>query len=234
MKMLSKKILIGVLAGAFLLAGVAVPFAATQAMQGNPPGQGQGMQRPPRLSPNDRAQAIADQFGVKQADVIKYFDQGTDFRDLGQASFLAKASGKSLSQVMAAKTTDNTWRDVATSLGVTPEIAKATRQDIAATQLEKKINIKKSVALDLLQQGYHSRDIAFAGVLANQTGKPIADVLALKKINNSWHDVAQALGVNDEAFKQDMTQVRQAAPGPHFAGHAGGWGHHAGPDQLPF
>lgn len=218
MNLISKKSVIGLTLGAFVLAGVASPLAiqAADSQVYSQPAAGQHA----KVDPDKIAQRISETFGVNKADVVKYQQQGTKTRDLFKASFLAKASGKSLSEVISLKTSSNTWKDVANTLGVTKEQIKATRQDIASTRLETKLNIPKQVSLDLLQQGYHSRDIAVANALANNTGKQISDILSLKKINNTWHDVAQSLGVDDNTFKKDIKDVRAAFPHhPFHGGH---------------
>ncbi len=216
MNWLNKKSIIGLALGVFVLAGLFSPLA-TQAADPNAynqpvPGHHQ------KLDPEKIAQEMADTFGVNKDDVLKYQQQGIRMHDLFRASFLAKASGKSLKEVMETKTASNTWKDVAQSLGVTKEKMKAARQDIASTRLEKKLSIPKQTSLDLMQQGYQPRDIAVASKLADNTGKPISDILSMRKINNTWHDVAQSLGVDDNTFKQDMKDIRAAFPHRPFRG----------------
>ncbi len=218
MKSKNFKQFIGLVAGVLFLAGVAAaPFIAQAAAQpeatNNPPGHHF------QVDPDKAAQRLADNFGVSKDEVLKYQQQGVNFRDLSKASLLAKASGKSLAEIMAAKTTANTWKDVAQSLGVTKEKMQAVRQDIAASRLESKLGIPKQSSLELLQQGYHLRDIAVANKLAANTGKSVTDVLALKKINNRWSDVAQTLGVDDNTFRQDMKDLRGAFPHRGMPGH---------------
>jgi hypothetical protein len=209
MNKLTKKRIIGLTAGVVILAGAVSPFtvqaAANNDFDGQPPAMHQR-----HFDPDKIAQRIADTYGVNKEDVLKYHHEGVNFRDVFKASFLAKASGKSLKEVMEVKTYDNTWKDVAQSLGITKEQIKATHNDIAATQLESKLHISKETSLDLMQQGYRARDIAVANALSKNTAKPIIDVLAMKKINNTWQDVASALGVDDNTFKQDKKDLRTA------------------------
>lgn len=214
---LAKRSIVLLTAGAVILAGAVSPFAVQAAADNEYAG------RPPAMyqrhfDPDKFAQRIADTYGVSKDEVIKYNNQGIRFGDVSRASFLAKASGKSLKEVMEAKTYDNSWREVAQSLGVTKEQMKVTRNDIAATRLESKLQISKQTSLGLLNQGYHSRDIAAANALSGNTGTPISDVLGMKKINNSWHDVATALGVDDSTFMQDMKNIRTAFPHAGFHG----------------
>ena len=50
--------------------------------------------------------------------------------------------------------------------------------------------------MQLLQEGYTSRDIGIAAELADASGKDIHAVIDMKKINNRWADVAKELGVD--------------------------------------
>jgi capsular polysaccharide biosynthesis protein len=217
MNILTRKKIIGLTTGVIMLAGVASPFTVQAAAENG------GSWQPPEMqqchfNPDKIAQRIADTYGVNKEAVLKYHNEGVNFKEVSQGAFLAKASGKSLKEVMEVKTYDNTWKDVAQALGVTKEQIKATRNVIAATQLENKLHISKQTSLDLMQQGYRARDIAVANALANNTGKPIIDVLAMKKINNTWHDVASSLGVDDNTFKQDMKDLKTAFHHNQFRG----------------
>jgi hypothetical protein len=212
MNALTKKRIMGLVAGGVLLASTISPFVAQAATQCDfyPT-----MMRHHQLDPDKVAQHIADTFDVNKDVVLTYEKQGVRFKDLYKAAFLVKASGKSLKEVLQTKTLDNTWQDVAISLGVTKEEIRATHQDIEATKLEKKLDITKQTSLDLLQQGYLSRDIAIANELSKNTSKPISDILTMRKINNTWYDVAQLLGVDQDTFKQDMKDLNVVFPRSH-------------------
>lgn len=227
MKILSKKALAGVLAGAFILAGAAAPFivsAAEYNERDNRPACQQGQHQKP--TPEQMAQRLSEDFGVSQDSILQYQAKGMNFRDISRAAFLANASGKSMDEVISYKTADNTWRDVAGTLGITKEQMKAARQNIVAIRLNAKLGMDKEAALELLQQGYHPRDIAMANELAQNTGSSINDVLNEKKINNTWRDVANNLGVDADTFQQDLKNVQ-----PAFPHHPGGHFHMPRPDD---
>jgi hypothetical protein len=169
-----------------------------------------------QVSPEIAAQRLPDAFGIDQATILKYNAGGMSFRDIGRAALLANAGGTTLEDVISHKATDNTWRDVATAMGITKEQMKATRQKLVANRLDKKIGLDKEVTLDLLHQGYHARDIGMAAELAKNTSKPITEVLSLRKINNTWSDVATTLGVDKETFKKD---IQELGYGSHHRGH---------------
>jgi hypothetical protein len=211
MKLWNRKTVIGLALGALIMAIAINPFivqAAPGCEYGTP-----GLTQQ-HFDPDKIAEKLSTIFGVDKDEILEYHTRGVKFIDLGRASLLAKASGQPLQKVMAAKTFDNNWKDVATALGVSREQIKATRQDIASTMLEEKLSISKQQALRLMQQGYRGRDIAVANELAQTTGKSIEDVLAMRQINNTWYDVALTLGVDDNTFRQDLQKLRTAFP--HF------------------
>ncbi|VBB07399.1 Hypothetical protein LUCI_2644 [Lucifera butyrica] len=209
MNWLTKKSMIGLALGMFVLAGVVSPLS-TQAAERN--GFNQPIHEHHQIDPDKVAQQMADTFGVNKNDVLKYEKQGVRIPELYRASFLAKASGKSLQEVLEAKNLANTWKETAQTLGVTKEQIRAAHQDIAANRLEKNLSIPKQDSLALMQQGYRSRDIAVANQLAKNTSKSMSSILSMRQINNTWHDVAQNLGVDDSTFKQDMKNIRAAFP----------------------
>lgn len=218
MKIVSRKTIAAMVAGTFIIAGAASPFIVQAAETQEKPSafhQKQGEER--KISPEEAAKRISETFGIDQATVLKYENDGMSVKDIHKAAFLAKAGNKSIEDVISQKTATNTWKDVAESLGITKEQMKETRQNMTATHLNKKTGIKQETALDLLQQGYHPRDIGMASELSKNTKKPIKDILNLKKINNTWSDVAKKLGVSDETFQNDLKEIGNVH-GPHHGG----------------
>jgi hypothetical protein len=229
MKMLSKKALASLIAGTFIMAGAVSPFTVQAADIEAPPAMqdkgGPGCQRQGH-NPQEMAQHLADDFGIDQATVLQYSEKGMNFRDIGQAAMLANASGQSLDTVISHKTYLNSWKDVADKLGVTKEQMKTAHQNIIANSLNKKSGVNKQTAINLLQQGYHPRDIGMASELAKNTGKTLGDILAMKKINNTWLDVATILGVNQDTFNNDAKELgfgfhHGHGPGPSANGVSG-------------
>lgn len=205
MRLVSKKTVISLALGALLIVGAAAPiFAQAQVDQARP------AKAHHQIDPAKVAARVADNFGIDQATVLARLNNGAKPRDVNAAAFLAKAGGKSFDEVMDMKKSDNTWKDVAQSLGVTREQMKATRQSLAADRLSAKLDLDRATVADLQGQGYKTRDIAMAGLLAQNSDKSIASVLDQKKINNTWQDVAQSLGVSNDTLKQDMQKMHQA------------------------
>lgn len=221
----NRKSILGLAAGAVLLAGTMTPLAvyASPETDGGPQPPAM-MQHDGRFAPDPAkmAEHIADTFGVNKDEVMKYVNEHVDGRDIFHASFLAKASGKSLTTVMQTKTYDNTWRDVEQSLGVSKEQMKETGAELGANWLEKSDKISHDAAFDLLKQGYNPHDIVVANELAKNSDQPIANVLALKKINNSWKDVADSMGIDENTFHQDMDNIMKNMHPKGFPGHGPG------------
>ncbi|WP_346353251.1 hypothetical protein [Azotosporobacter soli] len=214
MNLFNKKNLTALAIGGLLLSGIAAPLAVQAAENPRPLTVEQRMGERSKMT-----QEFGAQFGISESEMQSYREKGVSMRDLGHAAMLAKISGKPLADVMAAKTLNTSWKDLSQSLGVTPQQMKAARQDMIASRMESKLNINKQTSLDLMNQGYRTKDIAVAGLLAADTNKSITDVLSQKKINNSWHDVANTLGVSDETFQQNMQTLRHAVP--PMGGHKG-------------
>jgi hypothetical protein len=207
MRLVRSKTVVAVALAALLLVAAAAPIFAHD-----------GHARPHKTDPAKVAARLADTYGIDQAAIKARLDSGTSLRDIGRAAFLAKASGKTFDEVLALKKSDNSWKDVANALGVTKDQAKATRRALAADRLSAKLGFDRGTVLGLLEQGYKTRDIAMAGLLAENTGKTPASILDMKKINNTWRDVAGSLGVSDDTLKQDMQKLRQAYGGHHRSG----------------
>jgi len=209
MKICSKKAITAMLAGTCIMAAAASPFIAqaSEIQQQPPTTQNQKMQRH-QINPEQAAERLSANFGIEKATILQYSAKGVSFKDIRRAAFLANTSGKSLDDVMSYKKPDNTWKDVATTLGITKEQMKAAHQNMMVNRLSQKTGLEKQTALDLLQQGYHPRDISIASKLATSSNKPILDVLSLKKINNRWSDVATTLGVAKETLKSSDHEMR--------------------------
>ncbi|MDR3560005.1 MAG: hypothetical protein P4N59_01000 [Negativicutes bacterium] len=216
MKLLAKKTIVVIAASTFILAGVAAPFMVYADQSEN--------QRPAfsqrHVDPDKAATRLSETYGIDKATVINYFNQGVGFHTLSRAAFLAEASGKPLDDVLALKTADNSWRDVAKTLNITREQMKATRNNLTSNRLSTALGLDKQTTLGLFDQGYKARDVAMAGLLAQNTDQSIDNILSMKKINNSWRDVATTLGVDQDTLKQDMQKMHQAFPRGHKHHHA--------------
>lgn len=202
-----RKLLLGMALGALLLGGGIFGYvhAQTQVQQPNRlvcasarPG---GPMR--EVGPAEAAERISDAFGVDKDEVQKAIEAKRDFRDIGRAAMLAKVSGKSFAEVLELKKTDNTWRDVERGLGVKHEQMRDAFCELEARHLSEQSAVDQETALRLVKDGYEGHDIRAAAILAKESGKDIQSVLDMKKINNHWHDVAKALGVDARGLRLD-------------------------------
>ncbi len=206
MRLVSKKTVAVFVLGAFVLAGAALSPLA-QAAEG---GKARPAHEKRQHDPDKAAQRLAETYGISKDTILARVNAGANVRDLNRAAFLAKANGKTFNEVLDLKTGDNTWKDVAKTLGVTKEQTKAAFHALSADRLSAKLGFDRATVLGLLEQGYKTHDIAVAGLLAENADKTPASVLEMKKINNTWRDVAGSLGISDETLKQDMLKLRQA------------------------
>ncbi len=220
MNILSKKLVIGLMAGAMVVTGAIGTYtaqaAASESQQTAQDTQKKGKHQPPKFDADKAAQGVADMFGVSKDEVLVSFKSNADFKDIGHAAMLAKVSGKSYADVFAMKTSSNKWSEIESSLGVTREQMKTAQQDVMSSMMEKRANISKDTAASLLKDGYRPQDIVSASVLAKSSNKEITAVLSMKKINNSWKDVAKELGVDEKTFHKEMKEL--GGPGLGFMG----------------
>jgi hypothetical protein len=216
--MYGKKNLVAVLVGTFIMVGVAIPYIGEAApMQGEPP----------KCGPDMMIQRMTDDFGLNKDEVAKYVNQKVDHRELMHAAMLTKISGKSLTDILSMKTLAKTWEDIEQTLGVTKEQIHAFRENAIATKLASNLAVSKDVVAALMKKGYHPNDISVATILSKETKKPLAKILSMKAINNSWSDVAKSLGVNEAALRQDLDKYRESMPGVKGAGPG-----NCGPDMM--
>ena len=189
-----------------------------------------------RMSDEDAAKRAAEMFGVDEAEVAAYLAENPRaFRDVFPCSMLARTSGRSFAEVMAIYDDQGDWRAVGESLGVTREMIHETMGELMANRLaDEKTNLTPEEARALLREGYHPRDVRAAGILGKAANKSARDVLALKKINNGWDDVAKELGLDAgvlrEAFRPGwMMGGPDMGRGPGM-GRGPRWGHD---DPIP-
>jgi hypothetical protein len=191
--------------GAFILGGIAIPLIAqAESTTKDRPAH----HRCHQVNPEQAAKRLSTEFGLDEALIAKYQKEGKSVKDLSRAAFFAKASDKSFESVLALKTETNSWKDVASTLGVDKEKVKSLRQELAAKRLSQRFSLDQGDIQNLFNQGYHHRDIAMAGLLAKQSSQTIEQIIAMKKVNNTWQDVATELGIDLKALKKEMKQAR--------------------------
>lgn len=200
MNSFKKKILAGLLGGAFLFAGTAVLASPPEP----PPGQEKSLQAEDAANIDGWAKYLNEKYGVDSAQVKKALTDGVHVEDAKMAAILAKLSGKSFSEVLAMHVD---WKQVAEKLGVTREQVMKLHEQERDEHLAKSAGIDVKTLQSLIKEGYDPRDIDIAGKIAKASGKDIKTVLNKRTINNSWEDVAKSFGV-------DMKQI-MPPPGHH-------------------
>lgn len=231
---MSKKIWLAAMVGGALLGaslfGSAGGAEAHMGPGGGPAGQRQEMRGPMgRMSDEEAAKRAAEMFGVDEAEVAAYLAENPRaFRDVFPCSMLAKTGGRSFAEVMAIYQEQGDWRSVGDTLGVTREMIHETMGELMAARIaDDKTNLTADEARALLREGYHPRDVRAAGILGKAANQNARDILAMKRINNGWDDVAKELGL-------DATVLREAfRPGWMMGGPGMGPGGMGGEEPTP-
>ena len=184
---LKKKVAI-ILSGALLFTGAAPVFAA-------PHPHAMNVEENQEFAANIDGWTtyLTEKYGVDASQVRAALTRGVHIRDIQIAAMLSKLSGKSFSDVLAMKMD---WQQVAEKLGVTREKIDELYRQQMDEQLAHVSNVDVKTVQSLLKDGYNPRDIAIAGRIAKAAGKDIKSVLAKRKINNTWRDVAKSFGVD--------------------------------------
>ena len=147
---------------------------------------------------NETAKNLTAMYGVNQSEVATALKNHVHFGDIEHAAILAKLSGKSFSEVLAMKCD---WWQVAEKLGVTQEQYDTLMKEQMTNRLVEDSKLDKKTVESLLNDNYDPRDIHIAGIIASESGKNVKTILAKRKINNRWSDVAKEFNVD---FKKIM------------------------------
>ncbi|WP_196592302.1 hypothetical protein [Pectinatus frisingensis] len=204
---LSKKKMGALAVGAVMTFGAAFPALTFAASQNDAYGspydcyQGQGIGGHHK---NGMFAEMEKELNISKADFDNYRTKGYSGRDVMHAAIIAKASGKSLDKVISYKTADTTWHYVMGKVNVTDDQLRQVHQDLFTDGISQRTGVDKSAITNLFKQGYNGRDIMIAAELSKVSSKSIDDVMAMKKVNNTWKDVADSLGVNRASFRQDF------------------------------
>ena len=202
---MKKKMIMALAAGGVLFG--ATLFGVTgeaQAHTGEPMEHHRMERGPWRMNDREAAARAAEMFGVDEAEVAAYLAENPRaFRDIFPCSMLAKTSGHSFAEVMAIYEEQGDWRAVGESLGVTREMIHETMGELMAARIaDDKTNLTPDEARVLLREGYHPRDVRAAGILGKAANKNARDILAMKRINNGWDDVAKELGLDASVLRE--------------------------------
>ena len=205
----TKNILLGFAGSAILISAVALTATPNKMMRDfDRPGNNQKIHKQMQNNMEANWSNFAASYNLSQNDIKTLLDKGYSPRDIHHSAFLATASGKTLNEVIALKTPNNTWQDVEKTLNLTVDQLKATRNNLISTKLTTALNIDKTTIDNLLAAGYHPKDISMASALATKANKSINDVLGMKAINNTWLDISQQLGIDKATFDNILADHR--------------------------
>ncbi len=232
---MKKKMIMALAAGGVLFG--ATLFGVTgeaQAHTGEPMEHHRMERGPWRMNDREAAARAAEMFGVDEAEVAAYLAENPRaFRDIFPCSMLAKTSGHSFAEVMAIYEEQGDWRAVGESLGVTREMIHETMGELMAARIaDDKTNLTPDEARVLLREGYHPRDVRAAGILGKAANKNARDILAMKRINNGWDDVAKELGL-DASVLREAFRPGWMMGGPGMGPGMGRPGMRGGEEPIP-
>ena len=202
---MNKKMIMAMAVGGALFGASLFGITGEARAQADEPMGHHRMERAPwHMNDQEAAARAAEMFGVDEAEVAAYLAENPRaFRDVFPCSMLARTSGHSFAEVMAVYEEQGDWRAVGESLGVTREMIHETMGDLMAGRLaDDKTNLTKDEARALLREGYHPRDVRAAGILGKAANKNAREILAMKKINNGWDDVAKELGLDAKVLRE--------------------------------
>ena len=219
MKLLNKKFIIATLIASTISISSIVDnnFVQAENLNNNQKQTEQNDQRrhhqPPKFDVNKIAKEVAEDYGVRESEVLKALNDKRHLDDIYHAALLAKISGKSFQKVISMKTD---WFDVEKSLGINEDQIHNAREEMLIRDISINASISEDRVKKLLDDHYHPRDISIAGRLAKASNKDIQAVLDMKKINQRWFDVAKVLGVSEELVKSHghFEEDDQAPPPP--------------------
>lgn len=198
----------------------------TAAHRGIRPVRIHATQKPRNEAERDLPKRIAEYLGISRDEVEALIDKGVEFHDLVPAAAIAKLGDRDVQVVLKEKTEQKTWHSVAKDLGVDPREFRREMHRILPAGAKKKIwldhhpeVVLKSIAeyleMDekklktiIKREKVRSRDWLKAAVLSKISGKPLDEVMAMRK-NRSWLEVASALGVSREEVFSEMERLKK-------------------------
>lgn len=186
-----KRILVGLLAGILIFAGIGEVSASKQ-------------------TENELwAKETAAWFEISEKEILKAIEAGKKREDIDTAAMISRISGKSLTQVLSMK---SDWGDVMKKLGISPQKFGEACREMMVRSIAMSGGLSESTVKNLLHNNYHPRDIKIAGRLAKASGKDVQEILDSKKINQRWIDVAKQLNVAKDFENIDEEDDEIAPP----------------------
>jgi hypothetical protein len=226
--------LMGVAAVLVVLAGVVLNVETWSAKDAEETAAHRGI-RPVRFltdkssrSEADRelAERIAEYLGMPRDEVDALIDKGVTQSDLISAAAIAKLGDRDLQAVLKAKTEQKAWPTVAREWNIDAREFRKERHRISPAKKGKEIWLdqhpevvlksiaeylemdEKKLAAMIKQERVRPREWLKGAVLSRVSGKPLTEVMAMKK-KRSWLEVATALGVSREEVQTEMHRLKK-------------------------
>lgn len=102
------------------------------------------------------------------------------------------------------------WDRIKYLLGLTPQVYFDRCVDYQARRLLERMDIPQEVTKEFMRQGYAMHHVNTAYLLAEQSGKPMAEIIVLKTPKNRWSQVAESIGVSAGELREAQTKISQA------------------------
>lgn len=148
---------------------------------------------------NEIVALISKQYGIRFSSLLEFCDAGGRLDEACHIAHIAMLSNKSFDSIVSLKHGDNSWSDVFQRAGISEEVIRTYRKNIAADMLKLRYGIDHETSLALIDECYRLGDISRAAQLAVLAKMDVREVLGMKRINNSWDDVAKLLDVSFDA-----------------------------------
>ncbi|MDL2280277.1 hypothetical protein LJC10_00290 [Selenomonadales bacterium OttesenSCG-928-I06] len=194
--------LLVVFAFLFSLVGMTADIQAKNKETTNPPMKRE-IKDPPVYNIDQASERLANMFEVDKSTILNYCVEGYKVRELYIIGIITKASGRSFKEVMALKTPDNNFFTIAKELGVSQEDAISISEELSLEEVVEYLQIDRAVFDNLVAENYRYRDIVLAGIVSKHAKKPISEIVLLKKINNTWFEVAADFNITVNGLLYD-------------------------------
>ena len=102
------------------------------------------------------------------------------------------------------------WDRIKFLLGLTPQLYFDRCVDYQARRLLERMDIPQEVTREFMRQGYAMHHVNTAYLLAEQSGRPMAEIIVLKTPKNRWSQVAESIGVSAEELCESQAKISQA------------------------
>ena len=149
------------------------------------------------------SERLANMFDVDKSTIISYCSEGYKVRELYIVGIITQASGKSFKEVMALKTPDNNFFNIAKKLGVSQDDAISISEELSLNEVVEYLQIDRKVFDNLVKENYRYRDIILAGIVSKHAKKPVNEIILLKKTNNTWFEVAADFNITVNGLLYD-------------------------------